>query len=130
MIKGEEVFRSVEVTDDVQTAKLSIIDQIRLIISNISNDDVAELDAQEKISADKLRKVAALSQFLDKTIERMQELGEDYATVKMSSVFLPYIDEVVNDKDGYGRYYDFDIKKKDIPMNVKHTFIVQIHRRI
>lgn len=129
MLNGQEVFRSLEITDDIQTAKLGILDQLRLIAANFSNNDVAELDTNEKLAGDKLKKVASLSRFIDRTTERMQELKQNSATVKLSSEYLPYIDEVFNDKDGYGRYYDFRVIKKDIPINVRHTFIVKISKK-
>lgn len=129
MLHGEEVYKSIELTDDVQTARLSILDQIRLMLANFSNDDVAELDKVEKVSKDKLKKIAALTQFIDKAVARMHEMGEESVTIKLSSEFLPYVDEVLSDKDGYGRYYDFKVVKKDIPINVKHTFIVRIFKK-
>lgn len=129
VLYGKEVYRAIEITDDVQTAKLSPLDQIRLIIANLSNDDAAELDMIEKVSRDKLYKVAALSRFIEKAAERMDDLGKKSATVKMSSEFLPYIDEVLSDKDGYGRYYDFKVVKKDRPVGVKHFFILKITKR-
>lgn len=129
MLHGQEVFRSIEVTDDVQTSQLSILDQLRLIFAKLSNDDAAELDTIEKVSADKLKKIASLSDFLDKAISRMQELGESSVTVKLSSIYLPYIDEVLDKKNGYGRYYDIEIYRKKLPITVHHYFIVRLKLR-
>ncbi len=129
MLYGKEVYRSIEVTDDVQTCKLGVIDQLRLIVANLSNDDAAELDMIEKVSYDKLRKVAALSSFIEKAAARMDELGKSSVTIKMSSEFLPYIKETLSDTAGYGRYYDFKVIKKDRPVGIKYFFILKIMKK-
>lgn len=129
MLNGKEVYRSLEVTEDIQTAKLGILDQIRLITANLSNNDLAELDAMEKLSVDRLKKVSSLSLFIEKTTDKMKMIGENSATVKLSSEYLPYLDEVINDKNGFGRYYKFNVMKKDIPLSVKHTFIMKISKK-
>lgn len=129
MLNGKEVYRSLEVTEDIQTAKLGILDQIRLITANLSNNDIAELDAMEKLSVDRLRKISSLSIFIEKTTDKMKKLGEKSATVKLSSEYLPYLDEVIDKKSGFGRYYEFNVMKKDIPLSVKHTFIMKISKK-
>lgn len=130
MLKGKEVYRSLEITDDIQTSKLGIIDQLRLLFANFSNDDSAELDTAEKMSTDKLRKVAALTNFIERALRRMDELQEASVTMKISSEFLPYIDEVMSNDTGYGRFYDYSVVKRDIPMYVKHCFILRISKRV
>lgn len=129
MLNGKEVYRSLEVTEDIQTAKLGILDQIRLITANLSNNDIAELDAMEKLSVDRLRKISSLSIFIEKTTDKMKKLGEKSATVKLSSEYLPYLDEVIDKKSGFGRYYEFNVMKKDIPLSVRHTFIMKISKK-
>jgi hypothetical protein len=129
MLNGKEVYRSIEVTDDVQTSSLGIIDQLRLIAANISNDDAAELERNEKVSTDKLRKIASLRNFIDTALQRMQDLGENSVTMKLSSVYKPYFDEVFNNRDSYGKYYNFWIEKKNLSPNINHYVIVKISRK-
>ena len=58
MDRGKEVYRTIQVTDNVKTASLSFFDQIQLIFSFISsNDDSNELYANEKVSSDRLSKI-------------------------------------------------------------------------
>lgn len=127
---GKEYYRSVKLTDNIKTASLSLADQFRLLFSKLSNDDVAELNTNEKLTEARLRKVAALSNFIDKATDRLNELGENSVTVSLSSEFLPFIDEVIDPVHGKGRFYTFEVHKRNIPIDVKHTFIVIIRRKV
>lgn len=129
MLGGKEVYRSVKLTDNINPVSLSVVDQIRLMFAKLSNDDVAELDINEKITVNKMQKVAALDTFLDKAIKRMQAVGKDSVTISLSSEFLPYIDEVIDPIYGKGRFYEFEVIKRNIPINVKYTFIVKIRKK-
>lgn len=129
MLGGKEVYRSVKLTDNINPVSLSVVDQIRLMFAKLSNDDVAELDINEKITVNKMQKVAALDTFFDKAIKRMRAVGKDSVTISLSSEFLPYIDEVIDPIYGKGRFYEFEVIKRNIPINVKHTFIVKIRKK-
>ena len=48
--------------------------------------------------------------------------GDDFS-------YLPYIDEVIDDKKGWGRFYDITYQKRDIPADIKHKFICVIRKR-
>lgn len=129
MLHGKEVYRSVELTDDVQTSALSVSDQLRLITANMSNDEAAELDKNEKVSVSRLNKIAALKNFLDQALERMQDLGESSVTMKMISEWKPYIESVFDGKRGYGRYYKYKILSRDVPSSVKHYFLIKVWKK-
>ena len=126
----KEVYRSVKVTDNVKLSALSVIDQIRLIASHLSNDDVAELRSMDKLSSDELRKQAGLTDFLSKAAEHMTENGTSSVTLAVASEFLPYIDEVIDKETGLGRFYRFEVFKRDIPFEVQHKFIVKIYKQV
>lgn len=129
MLRGREVYRSVEVTDDVQTSTLSVSDQLRLIAASLSNDDAAELEKDERVITDRLKKVAAFRNFLDTALQQMQDLGKDSVTMKISHEFKPYFDEVLHDEKSYGKYYDCWVEQKDLPVYVKHYIIVRLRKK-
>ena len=130
MLYGKEVFRTVKVSDDVQPTSLGIMDQIRLIISSSTSNDAAELDKNEKVSKDRLMKIASLTNFVDKAIQRMMELGENSVTIKVSHEFRPYFDEVFKDPNGHGRYFNFSVRDTGINQNIKHYLIVRISKKV
>ena len=59
----------------------------------------------------------------------MQDMGKNSVVISLSSEFLPYIDEVIDPIYGQGRFYEFEIIKRNIPINVKHSFIVKIKKK-
>lgn len=129
MLYGKEVYRSIQLTDDIQTSTLGIVDQLRLIAASVSNDDVAELSQREQVITDKLKTIAAFRNFLDHALQQMHDLGKNSVTLKVSHVFKPYFQEVLYDEHTYGRYYDCWIEPKDLPMNVKHYIEVKIWKK-
>lgn len=129
MLYGEELYRSVQLDDSVQTSSLSVADQLRLIFAKMSNDDAAELEKNEKLSRDKLMKIASLKGFLDNTLQRMQEKGADSATMRLSSEYKPYFPTVFGDEKNYARYYDFEVEQKSLPKGVMHFILVRVSRK-
>lgn len=125
----EYVTRAIKPTESTTLAKLSVADMIRLLFSKISDNDQKELAANEQLSASYLKHVASLSGFIDKATERLKNGRDDSVTVKLSSEYLPYIDDVINTETGKGRYYNFDVRRKNLPEGVKHTFIVRISKK-
>lgn len=125
----KEVYRSVKLTDNINATQLTVTDQVRLLLAKVSNNDEAELDARTKLNAEHMKKIAALNRLFDTAIEKMQNCGKSQVTLDVSSEFLPYIDEVVDEKHGKGRYYDITVYKKDLPSTIKHLFLVVIRKR-
>ena len=128
--KKVEIYRSVKLTDNVKATELSTLDKIRLLLSKVGNDAEMELDTAEKLSADTLRKQAALSQFLDKAIDNMIKRDYESVTVKIPSDFKPYLNAVINPVDGKGRYYDFKVTDPRNTMDIKYNIIIRIYRKI
>lgn len=125
-----EVCRTIKLTDNVNAAELGVLDQFRLLISKVSNSDEAELDAKQKKSAGEMSKKAALERLFDRAVEKMQELGETQVVLGVSSEFLPYVDEVTDPIRGKGRFYDFEVYKKEYPISVRHRFTVVIKTKV
>ena len=126
MLDGEEVYRAVEVTDNVQTSKLNLLDQIRLIFASLSNDDVAELEKNEAVSADRLKKIASFTKLIDEATRRMSQRGEKSVTLAVSSVYKPFFETVLNDKDGYGRFFNVRIEDRQVTPGINYNIILKL----
>ena len=124
---GKVIYRSIKMDDNTNRTSLNVMDQIKLILASFSNNTESELDISEKLSADKLKKIAALTTLFEKAIARAKELQQSSVTLKVSSDFLPYLDDVIEEQHGLGRYYRFEIFKKDLPLTVNHFFVVRIY---
>lgn len=129
-MEGEIISSRVKATESTTIAKLTVFDQIKLLLHKFNNDDVAELDAAEKLASTQLRMQASLTK-LFKTAAKGLETGEHtMVTLSVSSKYIPYIDDVIDKKRGLGRFYDFEVIKQDLPINVDYMFIVKIRRKV
>lgn len=129
-MEGEVVSTHIKATENTTLAKLSFIDQFKLLIHKFSNDDVAELDAAEKLSAVALRMRASLQKLFMEAAKSIESGEHTSVTLQVSSKYLPYIDDVIHPTKGLGRYYNFEIHKKDLPLNVDYMFVVKIIRKV
>lgn len=126
---GQVIYRSVKMDDNTNRTALSVMDQIKLVLASFSNDTESELDVAEKLSADKLKKISALTMLFEKAISRARELGKDSVTLKVASEFIPYLDEVIDEDKGFGRYYDVQVLRKNLPLTIKHDIVVTIRTK-
>lgn len=127
---SEIVSRHIKVTEDTTLAKLGVFDQLKLLISKFSNNDIAELDAAEKLSGAAARMKASLLKLIRTAADGMKDGTVQSVTLQVSSKYLPYIDEVIDPIRGEGRYYDFEVYKKDLPANVDYKFLMVIKRKV
>lgn len=130
MIEGaKEVARAPKLDDNVNLARLGAIDTIRLVMSKMTKNEMEELENAEKLSAEKLRRLGSLNSLIETAVDEMNRRKEKSVTLNLSSVYLPYVDECMDTKTGWGRFYDIDIQKRNIPANVKHYFLCIIRKR-
>lgn len=117
----------VKPTKSTVLAELSILDQIKLIFSHFINRDSEELDAARTVSIAELKEKSEFMTIIDKSIDKLE--GHDSITLMVSSKYQFYAKEMLNDKNGLGQFYNFDLTIPEIPMSVKHTFKIRISRK-
>ena len=117
----------VKPTKNTVLAELSVLDQIKLIFSHFINRDSEELEAARTVSLNELREKAEFMKIIDKSIEKLD--GHDSITILVTSKYQVYAEELLNDKTGLGRYYEFKVDIPDIPLAIKHTFKIRIAKR-
>lgn len=114
-------------TKNTVLAELSVLDQIKLIFSHFINKDSEELEAARTVSLNELKEKAEFMKIIDKSIEKLD--GHDSITILVTSKYQVYAEELLNDKTGLGRYYEFKVDIPDIPLAIKHTFKIRIAKR-
>lgn len=129
-MEGEVVSTHIKATENTTLAKLGFIDQFKLLIHRFSNDDVAELDAAEKLSALDMKMRASLQKLFTEAAKSLESGDHQSVTLQVSSKYLPYYDDVTHPTKGLGRYYYFEVFKKDLPPNVDYMFVVKIKRKV
>lgn len=130
MLNGEVVNSHIKVTEDTTVAKLSVFDQLKLLINKFNNDDVAELKAQEALSSIALTHKASLQRLFLGATKDFENGKHNSVTVSVSSEYIPYLDEVIDPKYGLGRYFDFVVHKHELPPSIKYKFLVEIRRKV
>lgn len=124
------LYTTIKVTEKTRTTHLPVIDQIKLLLGKVSNDETAKLEASEKVSRANLEMQSALSNLVNEVTSKMRELGKTSATVSISSRFKPYFEDVLSTEYGKGRFYDFEIIDKDIPVEgVDYYLIMKIREK-
>ncbi len=129
-MNGEVVSSHIKATESTTLAKLSFFDQLKLLIHKFNNDDVAELDAAEKLSSVALSMKASLMNLLKTAAEPIEKGERQSVTLSVSSKYIPYLDDVIDSHKGLGRYYDFDVKLQDLPINVDYQFVIKMKRKV
>lgn len=130
MIDGEYVGSRIKPTENTALVKLSVIDQFKLILSKIANNDVAELDANEKLSVNALRMKASLTNLFQTAISKIETGEKNSCMLEVSSEYIPFLDDVIDPEYGLGRFYNFTVYKKDLPITVKFKFLIKIERKV
>lgn len=127
-MNGEKISVRVKPTKTTVLAELNVIDQLKLIFSNFQNKDEEELAASKVVSLSDMKDKAAFIQIIERAVEKLD--GHKSVTLEISSKYLFYADELLSDKSGYGRYYDFELDKPDLPISIPHTFRLKIMRKV
>lgn len=126
---AKEVARSPKIDDNINLARLTASDTFRLVMAKLTKNEMEELENAEKLSAEKLRRVGSLNSLIETAVDEMNRRKEKSVTLNLSSVYLPYVDECVSEKTGWGRFYDINVQKRNIPQNVKHYFLCTIRKK-
>lgn len=129
-MEGEVISTRIKATENTTLAKLGLFDQIKLLISKFNNDEVAELKAQETLSINALRMQASLEKLIRTAAKDIDGINHKSVTLSVSSKYIPYMDEVIDEKYGLGRYYNFTVHKKNLPINVEYMFIIKVERKV
>ena len=122
------IYTTIKVTSKTKTSNLPVIDQIKLLLGKVSNDETIKLETSEKLSKANLEMRSSLSNLINSVTARMRELGEKSVTVSISSRFKPYFDDILSPINGKGRFYNFTIIDKEIPIEGADYFLTMIIR--
>lgn len=124
------IYTTIKVTDRTQTQKLPVMEQLKLLLGKASNEDTIKLEASEKVSRANLEMQSALSNLINNVTKKMKELGHKSVTLSISSRFKPYFEEVLSKTHGKGRFYDFEIKDKEMPViGVDYYLLMRISEK-
>lgn len=125
MRQGKKLFSFVEVDANTPIQKLSVLDQFRVLIKKMANDDAAELKADDAVIQNLLHLKADLIGFLDTAVEPIRQGKKFAVSVAISSDFEPVLQEVLNSSK-FKNYYEITVSKPDIEFDVTYQIRVDL----
>jgi hypothetical protein len=94
--RQKPLYTYVELDDKTPIQKLTVTDQIRVLIRNLFKSDAEELKAEDAAVTYRLQLKANLLEFIKRAVNPIREGKRQSVTVEISSVFVPVLDEVMN----------------------------------
>lgn len=125
MNKYKKLFSFVEVDENTPLQKLSVMDQLRVVVKKLSHDDGAELLAMDAVTQSQVRMKADLLGFLDKALEPIRSGKRSAVSLLVSNEFDPVLYEVL-ESDRIARYYDVIVTRPDIDFDVEYKMRIDL----
>lgn len=124
-MRGKKLFSFIEVDDNTPIQKLSVLDQLRLLVRNLTNTDREQLKTDSAETAYELQLKANLLEFLHKATEKVRNGEHRSVTVAVSSRFLPVLDEVLA-SPSISNFYTVSVFKPDIEFDIDYDIRVTL----
>lgn len=118
-MKGKRLFSFVEVDDSTPIQKLTFMEQMRVLIKRLTNEDKEQLKAEDAETVYALQLKADLLEFLQKATERVRRGEHKSVTVSVSSKFLPVLEDVL-ESSSISTYYTYIVDKPEIEYDVEY----------
>ena len=120
------LYTKVEITNDTQTDKLGLRDQLRLIGAKLFSTKESKLEDNMKISQKTLELETAFLKLVNNSITEMKTRGYHSVVLKVSSKFKEVYDTI----DYLKNYYTFEIiEDNPIILGVDYFFKLKISER-
>lgn len=120
------LYTKVEITNDTQTDKLSLKDQLRLIGAKLFSAKESKLEDNMKISQKTLELETAFLKLVNNSITEMKTRGYHSVVLKVSSKFKEVYDTI----DYLKNYYNFEIVEDNpIIIGVDYFFKLKISEK-
>lgn len=125
---GKKLFSFIEVDENTPIQKLSVFDQLRVLIKKLASDDSAELMAEDAVTQNQLRLKADLIDFLNQALDPIRRGKRRAVSLSIPNVFDPVLDEVLN-APRIQNYYYVDVKRPDIEYDIPFDIRVDMEVR-
>lgn len=119
MFGGKKLFSFIEVDENTPIQKLSVMDQLRVLVKKITADDSAELMADNAVTISMLKLKADLQAILDNALDPIRK-GKRYAvSISIPNEFDPVLEEVL-DSPRIKSYYNVHVTRPDIEYDIPY----------
>ena len=124
-MKGKKLFTFIEVDDNTPIQKLSLSEQLRVLVKRLTHDDKEQLRADDAETVYQLQLKANLLEFLHKATEKVRQGEHKSVTVAISSRFEPVLKDVL-ESASITAYYNVTVNKPDVEYDIEYFIRVTL----
>ena len=118
----------IEIDDNTPMIKLSIRDQMRVILNKMAHDDARELDNEDEFAISEAKRRANLEDFLRKATKPLREGVHTSVSLRISSEFDDILKDVLESPQ-ISRYYTVKMVRPEVDYNVHFNILVRLEVR-
>lgn len=122
---GKKLFSYIEVDENTPIQKLTVMDQLRVVMKKLMQDDAAELAAADAVTLQNLTLKADLLGFLDEALEPIRQGKKRAVSISLSNEFDPVIGDVLG-SPRITNYYNVNITRPETDFDVKYNMRVDL----
>jgi len=123
--EGKRLYSFVEVDDSTPIQKLSIMDQLRVLLKSFTYDPANELKNEDIVTQEYMTLRANLSDFLRRATEPIRKGKRREVIVNISTHFNPVFEEVINSHE-IKDFYDVSIVRPNIEYDIPYDIMVRL----
>lgn len=124
-MKGKVLYSYVDVDDSTPIQRLSVLDQLRVLLRQFTYDDGNELKNEDIVTQEYLTLKANLSEFLRKATFPIRKGKRKEVIVNISTSFNPVFREVVTSPE-IANYYHVSIVRPKSNYNLPYDMLVRL----
>lgn len=128
MASGKKLYTFVEVDDRTPIQKLTIMDQLRVLLKSLTYDAANELHNEDIVTQERMQLRANLTDFFRRATAPIRRGENSEVIVNISTHFSPVFDEVINSHE-IKDFYVVDIVKPKIDYDVPYDIMVRLRVR-
>lgn len=125
MSAEKRLFTFIEVDDKTPIQKLSLSDQLRVLLKQFTYDPANELRNDDIVTTKYMTLKANLSEFLRKATEPLRNGSKREVIVNVSTDFNPVMEEVLKSHEIKDFYYVSVVKPK-IEYDIPYDYLVRL----
>ena len=125
MAQGKKLYSFVEVDDRTPIQKLSISDQLRVLLKHLTHDPANELRTEDSVTTERMILKANLSDFLRKATEPIRAGKKREVIVNISNKFDPVFNEVISSHE-ISDFFEVSVVRPKIEYDIPYDFMVKL----
>ena len=128
-MKKEVISRRVKVTDDTTVSRLSLVDQIKLLIAQLSHPETERLRSQAQVIRREAIGRSSTHKALREACDSLAKSDDKYMTISIKSSYLPYLQDIINPTTGLGSAFNFYITDRQEDSTLDYDVYIKIVKK-